>query len=77
MKDDKKESNPSEKVKSVFDSTTLKNLKFKNRVFLGPCIHTAPKIEKIVENDVSMVTTEGCIIGDYAFTKRNQKVPSE
>ena len=75
MKEDKKESNPSEKAKSVFDSTTLKNLKFKNRVFLGPCIHTAPKIEKIVENDVSMVTTEGCIIGDYAFTKLQPEGP--
>jgi len=75
MKEDKKESNPSEKAKSVFDSTTLKNLKFKNRVFLDPCIHTAPKIEKIVENDVSMVTTEGCIIGDYAFTKLQPEGP--
>ena len=57
MKDYKKEAKPSETTKGVFDSTTLKKLKFKNRVFLGPCIHTAPKIEKIVENDVSMVTT--------------------
>ena len=75
MADDKKESKPSEITKGVFDSTTLKNLKFKNRVFLGPCIHTAPKIEKIVENDVSMVTTEGCIIGDYAFTKLQPEGP--
>ena len=47
MKDETKEPNPSETGKTVFDSTTLKNLKFKNRVFLGPCIHTAPKIQKI------------------------------
>ena len=71
MKDGKKEEKPSETTKGVFDSTTLKNLKFKNRVFLGPCIHTAPKIE----NDVSMVTTEGCIIGDYAFTKLQPEGP--
>lgn len=56
-------------IKTVFDETTLKNLKLKNRVFLGPCIHVASKIENIVKNDIAMVTTEGCIVGDFAFSK--------
>ena len=55
--------------KTAFDETTLKNLKLKNRVFLGPCIHVAQKIENIVKNDVAMVTTEGCIVGDFALSK--------
>ena len=55
--------------KTAFDETTLKNLKLKNRVFLGPCIHVAQKIENIVKNDVAMVTTEGCIVGDFALTQ--------
>jgi 2,4-dienoyl-CoA reductase-like NADH-dependent reductase (Old Yellow Enzyme family) len=63
MEEDKKN------TKTVFDETTLKNLKLKNRVFLGPCIHVAQKIENIVKNDVAMVTTEGCIVGDFALTK--------
>ena len=63
MEEDKKNN------KTVFDETTLKNLKLKNRVFLGPCIHVAQKIENIVKNDVAMVTTEGCIVGDFALTK--------
>ena len=29
--------------KSVFDETTLKNLKLKNRVFFGPICHVAEK----------------------------------
>ena len=56
-------------TKRVFDKTTLKHLQLKNRVFLGPCIHTPEKIESIVKNDISMVTTEGCIVGDFAPTK--------
>ena len=63
MEEDKKNN------KTAFDETTLKNLKLKNRVFLGPCIHVAQKIENIVKNDVAMVTTEGCIVGDFALTK--------
>ena len=63
MEEDKKNN------KTVFDETTLKNLKLKNRVFLGPCIHVAQKIENIVKNDVAMVTTEGCIVGDFALSK--------
>ena len=62
-------------IKTAFDETTLKNLKLKNRIFLGPCIHTAPKIESIVKNDIAMVTTEGCIVGDYAFSKLQPKWP--
>ena len=62
-------------IKAIFDETTLKNFKLKNRIFLGPCIHTAQKIENIVKNDVAMVTTEGCIVGDYAFTKLQPEGP--
>ena len=56
-------------IKTIFDETTLKNVKLKNRVFLGPCIHVASKIENIVKNDIAMVTTEGCIVGDFALSK--------
>ena len=56
-------------IKTIFDETTLKNAKLKNRVFLGPCIHVASKIENIVKNDIAMVTTEGCIVGDFALSK--------
>ena len=62
-------------TKTVFDKTTLKNLKFKNRVFLGPCTHNPEKIESIVKNDISMVTTEGCIVGDFALTKLQPEGP--
>ena len=62
-------------MKGIFDKTTLKHLKFKNRVFLGPCIHTPEKIESIVKNDISMVTTEGCIVGDFALTKLQPEGP--
>ena len=61
--------------KTVFDKTTLKHLKFKNRVFLGPCTHTPEKIKSIVKNDISMVITEGCIVGDFALTKLQQEGP--
>ena len=63
------------KIKSAFDETTVKNLKLKNRIFLGPCTHMPSKIENIVKNDVSLVTTEGCIVGDYAFTKLQPEGP--
>ena len=62
-------------IKTAFDETTLKNLKLKKRVFLGTCIHTASKIENIVKNDIAMITTEGCIVGDYAFIKLQPKWP--
>ena len=39
-------------AKSVFDETTLKNLKLKNRVFFGPISHTVKRIESTVKNDV-------------------------
>ena len=57
------------KYKTAFDETTLKNRKLKSRIFLGPCTHTPSKIENIVKNGVAMVTTEGCIVADYAPTK--------
>ena len=62
-------------TKTAFDETTLKNLKFKSRIFLGPCTHTPSKYENIVKNGVAMVTTEGCIVGDYAFTKLQPEGP--
>ena len=32
-------------------------------------------IESIVKNDISMVTTEGCIVGDFALTKLQPEGP--
>ena len=55
--------------KTVFDETTLKNLKLKNRVFFGPICHVPEKIEAIVKNDVAFVITEGAVVGDYTFSK--------
>jgi 2,4-dienoyl-CoA reductase-like NADH-dependent reductase (Old Yellow Enzyme family) len=55
--------------KDVFDETTLKNLKLKNRVFFGPICHVAEKIENIVKNDVSLLITEGAVVGDFTFSK--------
>ena len=63
------------KTKTAFDETTLKNLKLKSRIFLGPCTHTPSKVENIVKNGVAMVTTEGCIVGDYAPTKFQPEGP--
>ena len=61
--------------KSVFDETTLKNLKLKNRVFFGPISHTAERIENIVKNDVALVITEGAVVGDYIFSKLQPEGP--
>ena len=55
--------------KSIFDQTTLKNLKLKNRVFFGPICHVPEKIENIVKNDVALVITEGAEVGDYSVNK--------
>ena len=54
--------------KSIFDKTTLKNLKLKNRIFFGPITHDAEKIESIIKNDISLAITDGAIVGD-ASTK--------
>ena len=54
--------------KSIFDKTTLKNLKLKNRIFFGPITHDAQKIESIIKNDISLAITDGAIVGD-ASTK--------
>ena len=62
-------------TKTAFDETTLKNLKLKSRIFLGPWTHTPSKVENIVKNGVAMVTTEGCIVGDYAPTKFQPEGP--
>ena len=61
--------------KSVFDETTLKGLKLKSRVFLGPITHSSQKIEAIVSNGVALVTTEGAIVGDYTFSKLQAEGP--
>ena len=61
--------------KSIFDKTTLKNLKLKNRVFFGPISHVAEKIENIVKNDVALVITEGAVVGDYTFSKLQPEGP--
>ena len=67
--------NLKKKNKSVFDETTLKNLKLKNRVFFGPISHTAEKIEKIVKNDVALVITEGAIVGDFTLSNLQPEGP--
>jgi len=61
--------------KSVFDETTIKNLKLKNRVFFGPISHSPEKIENIVKNHVSLVITEGAVVGDYTFSKLQPEGP--
>ena len=61
--------------KSVFDETTLKNLRLKNRVFFGPISHIAEKIESIVKNDIALVITEGAIVGDFTFSKLQPEGP--
>ena len=61
--------------KSVFDETTLKNMKLKNRVFFGPISHMAQRIENIVNNDVALVITEGAVVGDYTFSKLQPEGP--
>ena len=62
-------------IKNVFDKTTLKNLKLKSRVFLGPITHLPEKIEAIAKNEVSLIMTEGCIVGDYTFSKMQTEGP--
>ena len=55
--------------KNIFDKTTLKNLKLKNRVFFGPIIHDAQKIENIAKNDIALVITDGAVVGDLDNSK--------
>ena len=62
-------------IKNIFDETTLKGLKLKNRILLGPSSHNIEKIENIVKNDVSLVITEGCIVGDFALTNLQPEGP--
>jgi len=69
MTEEKKE------TKTVFDQTTVKHMKLKNRLFLCPCIHTVPKIESIVQNGIAFVTTEGCIISDFVLSKLQPEGP--
>jgi len=60
--------------KGVFDETTLKNLKLKNRVFFGAIIHDLQKIEKIAQNDVALILTDGAIVGDLPPSVDNEKI---
>jgi len=60
--------NNKNKNKSVFDKMTLKNMKLKNRVIFGSITHDIKKIEEVVKNNVSLVITDGAIVGD-ASTK--------
>ena len=60
--------NNKNKNKSVFDKITLKNIKLKNRVIFGSITHDIKKIEEVVKNNVSLVITDGAIVGD-ASTK--------
>ena len=53
------------KNKGVFDETTLKNLKLKNRVFFGAISHDPKKIEEVAKNEVALIVTEGCMVGDF------------
>ena len=62
-------------TKSVFDETTLKNLKLKNRVFFGPISHTVKRIESAVKNDVALVITEGAVVSDYSESKYHIEGP--
>ena len=61
--------------KNVFDETTLKNLKLKNRVFFGPITHDIEKIETAVKNDVALVITEGAIVGDHKISSVQPEGP--
>ena len=60
--------NNKDKNKGVFDKTTLKNMKLKNRVIFGSITHDIKKIEEVIKNNVSLVITDGAIVGD-ASTK--------
>ena len=53
------------KSKDVFDETVLKNLKLKNRVIFGAISHSLEKIESVAQNEVALIVTEGCMVGDF------------
>ena len=57
--------NKFKKNKNVFDETTLKNLKLKNRVFFGAISHDPKKIEAVAKNEAALIVTEGCMVGDF------------
>ena len=61
--------------KSVFQETTLKSLKLKNRVFCGAISYDFQKIETIVKNDVALVVTGGSAVGDFAPTPLVKEKP--
>ena len=58
--------NNKNKNKGVFDKTTLKNMKLKNRVIFGSITHDIKKIEEVIKNNVSLVITDGAIVGDVS-----------
>ena len=62
--------------KNVFDQTTLKNLKLKNRIFLGAEFDDSfkdgkfsekglKKYENLAKNGVSLMITGAALVGDY------------
>ena len=50
-------------------------MKLKSRVFLGPITHLPQKLEAVVKNNVALVTTEGCIVGDFSPSKLQTEGP--
>ena len=52
--------------KGVFEPTTLKHLKLKNRVFCGAITYDFQKIETLVQNDVALVVTGGAQVADFS-----------
>ena len=69
--------NKNKSNKGVFDGTTLKNLKLKNRVFFGAIIHDLQKIEKIAQNDVALILTDGAIVGDIPENEKFFRVDKD
>ena len=61
--------------KSVFQETTLKSLKLKNRVFCGAISYDFQKIETIVKNDVDLVLTGCSAFGDFDPTPLVKEKP--
>ena len=69
--------NKNKSNKGVFDETTLKHLKLKNRVFFGAIIHDLQKIEKIAQNDVALILTDGVIVGDIPENEKFFRVDKD
>ena len=55
-------------TKTIFDKTTLKNFKLKNRLFFGAITNNVQKIETLSQNGVSLIVTLGASVGDYSHS---------